>query len=56
MKKKADEENFDEAVQQSYRAWTETKVPSEISDLLQRSVTQYDDTLEIGAYPRLSLI
>ena len=33
MKKKADEENFDEAVQQSYRAWTETKVPSEISDL-----------------------
>lgn len=33
MKKKADEENFDEAVQQAYRAWTETKVPSEIAEL-----------------------
>lgn len=26
MKKKFDEENFDEAVAQAYRAWTETKV------------------------------
>lgn len=33
MKKKVDEENFDEAVAQAYRAWTETKVPFEINEL-----------------------
>ncbi|KAF7325748.1 NEDD8-activating enzyme E1 regulatory subunit [Mycena kentingensis (nom. inval.)] len=35
MKVKFDEENFDEAESQAYRCWTETKVPSEISDLFQ---------------------
>lgn len=35
MKKKHDEENFDEAEAQAYRAWTETTVPSEISSLFQ---------------------
>ncbi|KDQ55457.1 hypothetical protein JAAARDRAFT_71311 [Jaapia argillacea MUCL 33604] len=35
MKKKVDEENFDEAEAQAYRAWTETGVPSEISSLFQ---------------------
>ncbi|TDL20256.1 hypothetical protein BD410DRAFT_772863 [Rickenella mellea] len=32
-KKKADEENFDEAAAQAYRVWTETTVPNEISKL-----------------------
>ncbi|KZT21923.1 hypothetical protein NEOLEDRAFT_1138679 [Neolentinus lepideus HHB14362 ss-1] len=35
MKKKLDEENFDEAEAQAYRAWTETTIPSEISSLFQ---------------------
>ena len=33
LKKREDEENFDEAVSQAYRAWTETKVPREIEAL-----------------------
>ncbi|KDQ10726.1 hypothetical protein BOTBODRAFT_488758 [Botryobasidium botryosum FD-172 SS1] len=33
MKKKIDEENFDEAVAQAYRAWTATSVPREIEAL-----------------------
>jgi NEDD8-activating enzyme E1 regulatory subunit len=35
MRVKPDEENFDEALAQAYRAWTPTTVPSEISDLFQ---------------------
>ena len=33
MKKKFDEENFDEAEAQAYRCWSETGVPSEVSAL-----------------------
>ncbi|KIM43435.1 hypothetical protein M413DRAFT_18011 [Hebeloma cylindrosporum] len=33
MRKKADEENFEEAEAQAYRAWTTTTVPSEIREL-----------------------
>lgn len=35
MKRKPDEENFDEAFAQAYRAWTETKVPSDIVELFE---------------------
>lgn len=35
MKKKIDEENFDEAEAQAYRCWTPTVVPSEITSLFQ---------------------
>jgi len=35
MRKKSDEENFEEAEGQAYRAWTTTTVPSEIRDLFQ---------------------
>ena len=35
MRIKSDEENFDEALAQAYRAWTPTTVPSEISSLFQ---------------------
>ncbi|KAH7909098.1 hypothetical protein BJ138DRAFT_1127932 [Hygrophoropsis aurantiaca] len=37
LKVKSDEENFDEAEAQSYRCFTETKVPSEISTLFDDS-------------------
>jgi NEDD8-activating enzyme E1 regulatory subunit len=33
MKKKQDEENFDEALAQAYRCWTETPIPSSIKSL-----------------------
>jgi hypothetical protein len=33
MKRKIDEENFEEAGAQAYRSWTETKVPSEVAEL-----------------------
>jgi len=33
MRKKSDEENFEEAEAQAYRAWTTTTVPSEIREL-----------------------
>lgn len=33
MKKKPDEENFDEAIAQAYRAWSVTKVPFDIAQL-----------------------
>ncbi|KAH8109922.1 hypothetical protein DFH11DRAFT_841274 [Phellopilus nigrolimitatus] len=35
--KKADEENFDEAVAQAYRAWSETKVPFDVAALFEDS-------------------
>jgi NEDD8-activating enzyme E1 regulatory subunit len=35
MKLKPDEENFDEALAQAYRAWTTTTVPPEITALFQ---------------------
>ncbi|KAF8178494.1 hypothetical protein BJ912DRAFT_664925 [Pholiota molesta] len=35
MRKKSDEENFEEAEAQAYRAWTTTSVPSEIRALFQ---------------------
>ena len=35
MKKKFDEENFDEAINQAYRVWTETKVPYDIAALFE---------------------
>ncbi|TRM57388.1 hypothetical protein BD626DRAFT_515098 [Schizophyllum amplum] len=35
MKKKFDEENFDEAEGQAYRCWSETSVPSDITALFQ---------------------
>ena len=35
MKRKPDEENFDEALAQAYRVWTPTTVPSEIAALFQ---------------------
>ena len=38
MKAKVDEENFDEAVSQAYRCWTETTVPSDIAALLSDPV------------------
>jgi len=37
MRKKADEENFEEAETQAYRAWTSTTVPSDIKSLFQDS-------------------
>ncbi|TFK45262.1 hypothetical protein OE88DRAFT_1715442 [Heliocybe sulcata] len=37
MRRKPDEENFEEAEAQAYRAWTETTVPSEISALFKDS-------------------
>lgn len=40
MKKKIDEENFDEAEAQAYRCWTPTVVPSEIVSLFQDSKLQ----------------
>ncbi|KZT52363.1 putative ubiquitin-activating enzyme subunit [Calocera cornea HHB12733] len=40
MRRRGDEENFDEAVAQAYRMWTPTTVPSETRDLLtDQSVT-----------------
>lgn len=35
MRKKSDEENFDEAASQAYRAWAKTSVPSDISALFE---------------------
>jgi|SRR6266545_957607 len=35
MRKKIDEENFEEAEAQAYRAWTPTAVPSDIRSLFQ---------------------
>jgi amyloid beta precursor protein binding protein 1 len=35
MRKKQDEENFEEAEAQAYRAWTPTTVPSDIKSLFQ---------------------
>ena len=35
MRKKIDEENFEEAEAQAYRAWTPTTVPSDIKSLFQ---------------------
>ena len=35
MKTKPDEENFDEAAAQAYRAWTETTVPADTAALLR---------------------
>jgi len=40
MKKKIDEENFDEAEAQAYRCWTPTVVPSETTSLFQDSKLQ----------------
>lgn len=40
MKKKDDEENFDEAVAQAYKAWTNTIVPSEIEALFNDPSTK----------------
>lgn len=40
MKKKTDEENFDEAVAQAYRAWTPTGVPSDIAALFSEPALQ----------------
>ncbi|KAL5521178.1 hypothetical protein ACEPAG_9101 [Sanghuangporus baumii] len=37
MKRKIDEENFDEAFAQAYRAWTVTKVPFDIAQLFEDS-------------------
>jgi ribosomal protein S8 len=36
MKKKDDEENFDEAVAQAYRAWTATKVKIHFMEILKK--------------------
>ena len=33
MKKKPDEENFDEALAQAYRSWTATTLPSSLTTL-----------------------
>lgn len=41
MRRKVDEENFDEAVAQAYRSWTPTVVPSEISALFSDPVLQH---------------
>ena len=41
MKKKIDEENFDEAVAQAYRAWTPTVVPSGIAALFSDPALQH---------------
>lgn len=35
MKKKPDEENFDEAIAQAYRVWTETKVSYDVLQLFK---------------------
>ena len=41
MKKKSDEENFEEAEAQAYRCWTQTVVPSEVTEVFNdRSVVQ----------------
>lgn len=41
MRRKIDEENFDEAFAQAYRAWTDTTVPSDISALFNDEVLQH---------------
>jgi amyloid beta precursor protein binding protein 1 len=33
MKKKSDEENFEEAEAQAYRCWTQTSIPSEVMEV-----------------------
>ena len=38
MRVKVDEENFEEAVSQAYRCWTETTIPSDITALLSDPV------------------
>lgn len=43
MKVKSDEENFDEAEAQAYRAWTPTTVPSEIQSILTSPNLQLDN-------------
>ena len=40
MKKKIDEENFDEAVAQAYRSWTPTVVPPDIAALFSELALQ----------------
>ena len=35
MKKKSDEENFEEAEAQAYRCWTQTSIPSEVSEVFK---------------------
>lgn len=40
MRRKIDEENFDEAFAQAYRTWTETAVPSDISALFNDEALQ----------------
>ncbi|KAJ3512655.1 hypothetical protein NLJ89_g3399 [Agrocybe chaxingu] len=44
MRKKSDEENFEEAESQAYRAWTATTVPSEIRDLFSDPKDMKADT------------
>lgn len=43
MKVKSDEENFDEAEAQAYRAWTPTGVPSEIQSILSSPTLDLDN-------------
>jgi NEDD8-activating enzyme E1 regulatory subunit len=40
MKRKTDEENFDEAIAQAYRSWTPTIVPSDIAALFSEPELQ----------------
>ncbi|KAI5119549.1 hypothetical protein M0805_008535 [Coniferiporia weirii] len=53
MKKKSDEENFDEAVAQAYRAWTKTGVPPEIEALFSDPAL---DTLSPASPPFFQLL
>ncbi|KZP09171.1 hypothetical protein FIBSPDRAFT_839605 [Athelia psychrophila] len=52
LKVKMDEENFEEAENQAYRCWTETKIPSEVSSLFELpapSLSSDPNTLQFHA-------
>lgn len=51
MAKKIEEENFEEAEAQAYRAWTETTVPFEVQELLDQSVDILDDLPSMQSSP-----
>jgi amyloid beta precursor protein binding protein 1 len=48
---KIDEENFEEAEAQAYRAWTETTVPSDIRTLFEENKAILDDLPNMQASP-----
>lgn len=51
MAVKIDEENFEEAEAQAYRAWTETTVPSDIRELFEQSSAILEDLPSMQSSP-----